>query len=163
MPTCLNLRETYGDKYRVAYEESYYAEHGSGSRADDPWLQIIPCQHGHIGPFCTNRLFASTDRRGPTARALRALDCCEVWMDGDDGLSVMFAPADFKRVAAVMKPKRKRQLSPERRAALIEAGKSNRFLPARHGVNASPNERQRVPMASHVQSHQATEGGHGQI
>ena len=154
MPTCLNLRTTYGDKYRIEYEPSYHAEYGDNARVDDPWLQIIPCQHGHIGPFCSHRLFASTDRSGSIAKALRALPCVEVWQDGSDGLSVMFYPADAKQVFAVMKPRRKRQLSPEHLAKLTAASAAYRFQPASHGSKAPENDPETHATHLDGQSHQ---------
>jgi len=52
---CVNLRERFGRRYRVEYEESYYAQHGPRARIEDPWLQIIPCRAGHVYPWATRR------------------------------------------------------------------------------------------------------------
>jgi hypothetical protein len=40
--------------------------------------------------------------------------------DGDDGATIVFDVADFDKVAAVMKPLRRRQLSIEQRQACAE-------------------------------------------
>ena len=60
----------------------------------DPWLQIIPCRHGHIYPYGGDRLVASTAKRGSVARKLSELDCTELWRDGDDGVGVLFHVCD---------------------------------------------------------------------
>ncbi len=35
MVDCINLREHFGDRYRVIWEESYHAEYGEGARVED--------------------------------------------------------------------------------------------------------------------------------
>ena len=37
MPDCVDLKEHFGHKYRVAYEESYAAERGERAFARDPY------------------------------------------------------------------------------------------------------------------------------
>ena len=56
---CPNLKELYGDRFKVRYEESYFAEHGSGAWREDPWLMILLCQRGHICPWGPDTLAAS--------------------------------------------------------------------------------------------------------
>jgi hypothetical protein len=132
---CVNLRERFGRRYRVEYEESYYAERGPGARADDPWLQIIPCRAGHIYPWGPAMLAASTSSRGSTARKLAALPGATLWQDGSDGMTILFPVERFPKVAALMHPKRRRQLSPEQKAKLLEAGAKHRFT---DGAQARP-------------------------
>jgi len=60
-PTCVNLRERYGRRYRVTYEPSYHPEHGPNARIHDPWLMIVPCRFGHIFPHGGSTLAASVD------------------------------------------------------------------------------------------------------
>ena len=83
---CINLKKQFGEQYKVEYEEeSYFAERGEGARADDPWLQIILCKHGHIYPQGGVRLGASTNKRGGIARKLARLECTEVLQDSWSG------------------------------------------------------------------------------
>lgn len=131
MNDCINLRERFGDKYRVTYEESYYAEHGDHGRADDPWLLQLECENGTIYPYGGNELVASTRRRGPVANRLAALACVTVWRDASDGIDVRIDVANFDKVAAVMKPRRKRQVSDAERARLAE-------MSARHSPFRKP-------------------------
>ena len=136
---CVNLKKAFGDRFKIAWDESYFAEHGRSARADDPWLQIIPCQHGHIYPYGGDRLVASTDKRGSVARKLSGFACTTVWRDADDGVDVLFHVGDFKTVAELMKPRRRRRLSPEQRAKLVAAGRAYQKRPQQPGVQA-PSE-----------------------
>lgn len=122
MPTCIDLKARFGHRYRVDYEESYRAECGDSARAHDPWLLTIPCRHGHIYPHGGELLAASTNRRGPITNRLAALPCVCVVQDGDDGINVLFHASDLDKVAAILKPKRRRRLSPEHRVKLTTAG-----------------------------------------
>jgi hypothetical protein len=124
---CVNLRERFGDRYRVGYEESYYADRGDSARKDDPWLQIVLCQHGHIYPRGGQGLAASTDKRGTVAKRLAALDCTTMLQDVDDGINAAFHVDDFDRVAQLMKPRRRRRgrpMSEEEKKRLAEMGRS---------------------------------------
>jgi len=119
----VNLRERFGRRFRVEYEESYHAERGADARADDPWLMIIPCRFGHIFPHGGSTLAASVDGFPKIAGRLKRLACCRVHHDGDFGeLTVLFDVADFAKVARIMRPRRRRQVSPRERERLRAMG-----------------------------------------
>ncbi len=125
-PTCINLKERFGDRFKVEYEESYFAER-SKRTVEDPWLMILLCQHGHVYPHGGEILVASTDRRGSIAKRLAKLDCVTVLQDAADGINAAFHVSSFDRVAEIMRPRKARRLSPEQRARLAEAGRNFRF------------------------------------
>ena len=118
MANCIDLKEKFGQRYRVVRSEP------GDTRGRDPWLLAIPCRHGHIYPQGRELLAASTNNRGPIARRLAALPCCRVVQDGDDGINAVFDANDFASVAAVMRPNRRRQLSAEHKARLVAAGQA---------------------------------------
>lgn len=126
---CVNLKERFGQRYRVRYEESYRAQYGPRAFTVDPWLQIIPCQHGHVLPHGGDMLAASTDRRGPIARRLIALPEATIHQDGDDGVTVLFQVDQFDAVAEVMKPRRRRIVSEAERERLRTLGAKYGFQP----------------------------------
>ena len=130
---CVNLKERFGKRFKVGYEESYYVEHGDQAWVDDPWLQMILCRYGHVFPHGGNMLAASTDKAGRTARKLKALPGVIVHQDGDDGVTVLFPMERFDEVAAIMLPKRRRRLSEAAKVRLVEAGAKTRF---QHGVRS---------------------------
>ena len=126
---CINLKERFGGRYRIGRDPSYHVEHGEHGRADDPWTMILLCQHGHVYPHGGDLLGAATDKLGGVARALMALPCCTVAQDGDDGVNVTFHVDDFRQVANLLKPRRRRQISEAERERLAS-------LSAQHGFQA---------------------------
>jgi hypothetical protein len=123
----IDLHERFGSRYRVEFEESYYAEHGPHATVNDPWLQIIPGRLGHIYPFGGELMAASTDSRGPIAKRLAVLPFCQVYQDGDDGVTVVFHVKHLREVAKVIRARTTRKLSPEAKQRLLDAGAKNRF------------------------------------
>ncbi|MBN2025122.1 MAG: hypothetical protein JW809_20260 [Pirellulales bacterium] len=118
-PDCIDLKARFGRRYRLGRDESYGAERGPGGRARDPWTLMIPCRFGHLYPFDADLLAASVDGFPRVAGRLRALACCRVWQDGDRGeLTVVFHVNDLAEVARIVRPRRRRRLSPEQRATL---------------------------------------------
>ena len=109
---------SFGEHYRVIYEESYYAQYGERARVVDPWLMIIPCQYGHLYPHGDDMLGFATDKKGPLAKRLSRLDFVTTHQDGDDGVNVVLPAERFEEVARIVKPKRRRQLSEAQKATL---------------------------------------------
>lgn len=129
MPDCIDLKQRYGHQYRTVPEQSFRAERGDTARAVDPWLMTIPCQHGHIFPFGGSVLAVATNTRGGISKRLAALNCCTLHQDGDDGCNLLFDARHFARVAKIVKPRKRRRLSPEHRAKLLAATEGHRFKP----------------------------------
>ena len=114
---CVNLRERFGKRYRVRHEESFRAE---GRRVACPELMILLCKYGDIYPWGGQMLAASVDGHPKIAGKLRQLECVEVVQDGDFGeLTAAFDVDDFAKVAKVMRPRRRRQVTPEQRAEMV--------------------------------------------
>ena len=123
---CIDLKERFGRRHRVRYEESYRAERGRG-RTRDPWLMVLACRYGHILPWGGNLLAASVDGHPNIAGRLRTLSCCTVVQDGDFGeLTATFDVADFQTVARVMRPRCRRQLSDQQKAEMVKRLHSSR-------------------------------------
>jgi hypothetical protein len=134
--SCIDLKLHFGGRLRVIHDDSYLADHGKHGRVCDPWLQLIPCRNGHIYPHGGVLLGASTNNRGPIARALAALPGVLVVQDGNDGINVVFPVVEFEAVAAILKPRRRRILSPERAAELTERLRRYRFTAADQNAGA---------------------------
>lgn len=121
--TCINLKERFGHRFKVVYEESYRADRGDGARAERPWLLIVPGRYGHIFPHGDNLLAASVDGYPKLAGKLRRLPCCRVHQDGEEGeLTVVFDVSDFAKVARIIRPRRRRQVSAQERDRLRGMG-----------------------------------------
>ena len=77
---------------------------------------------------------AVTDRAGPTARKLAALDFATVHQDGSDGMTVLFPVERFPEVATLMHPKRRRRMTEEQRQAATERLAKYAFTAARQNA-----------------------------
>lgn len=142
-PGCLDIRDRFGRRFKIEYEESYRAERPEFRTAEALWLTVIPCRHGHICPWGGDNLAACTKTAGPVARRLKALPFVDVAQDGSDGVNVVFHVEHLEEVAAIMQPRRRRVLSEPARVRLAEAGARTRFG---RGIQTAPNERPCVPM-----------------
>ena len=118
--TCINLKQHFGGRYRVQYEESYYVERPEFRAVGGPWLTMIPCQNGHIFPWGGSTVAACTNTRGRVATKLKKTASCKVAQDGDDGVTVLFDVEDFEAVAEIMKPRKRRRLSEEQKQKAVE-------------------------------------------
>jgi hypothetical protein len=125
MNTCINLRQRFGKRYKVEYDEA------SAGRKDDPWLQIIACRRGHIYPHSADLLGVATNGRGSTAKAISRLPGVTIIQEGDDGINAVFPLNMFAAIAKLVKPRRKRQLTAEQRQAAAQRLAQHRFSAAR--------------------------------
>jgi len=136
MNECIDLKEHFGNRYKVTHEESYQAESGESGRLHDPWLLKIPCTNGHIYPHGSDFLAASTNHRRRVAKRLAALPGVEVRQDGDDGINVVFHVDDFEEVAAIMHPRRKRRLTTDQRTENLKRLREHQFRSAAHDAGS---------------------------
>ncbi len=116
----IDLKERFGHKYKVAYDEAAGARH-------DPWMVQIPCQHGHFYPHGGREIGFATDKRGPIAKRLARLPFTKVVQDGDDGINLIFDIEHFDAIAAIVIPRKRRQVSESERQRLKEIGRQTRF------------------------------------
>ena len=120
--TCLNLLETFGDRYQIRWEEP------ANSRWTDPWYQLIPCRLGHIYPHGGDLLGFASRRRGGVTRRVASLPYATVMQAGDGGANILFPADRFFEVAMMVHPRQRRRLTDAQRAAAIE--RLQRYWPA---------------------------------
>jgi hypothetical protein len=122
-PTCINLQERFGKRYRVSLEANGASKH-QWPKEDWPWLMELRCRYGRVYPKGGEILQATTDRPRIGAQ-LRALPC--VLTTRGDAEIVVTVPVDHApAVVALLRPYRRRQLSDAQRERL-------RVLSAAHG------------------------------
>jgi hypothetical protein len=108
----VDLRALAGRRYRVSLDESAELD---GSEAERPWHLRIPCRYGHVYVHGRETLGAYTDRPGVIPRLL-AVPGVRVHQRGDTEVTVTFPPDRLDAVAAVLKARRRRQLTEAERA-----------------------------------------------
>lgn len=130
--TCINLFETFGDKYAVAWDGA------RKGKERDPWLLIVPCKNGHISPH-GGRLLAVylSNRSNTVARIKREVASAKPHQQGDREASILFDVKDFDQVAAIVGARRKRKLNltDEQRRAI-----GDRLKNGRDRKSANPDE-----------------------
>lgn len=141
---CINLKERFGQKYKVTYEESYYAERTIDSLVD-PWMMILLCRNGHICPWGDSLLAACTKTNGPVANRLRKLSFVTVAQDGADGVNVLFDVKHFDKIAAIMLPRRRRTLSEEQKQKCVERLQKHRPTKGKSSFLAAAQQPETTP------------------
>jgi hypothetical protein len=119
-PTCINLREPFGQQYRIGFDEA--AEGKS-----DPWMMTIPCRFGTIYPHGGEDLAVEVDGHARISKKVGAIPGIVLHQDGDDEKTFVFPVDLFDQVAAIVEPKRVKRLTDEQRARLVEAGQLYQF------------------------------------
>ena len=116
--TCVNLLEAYKD-YKVTFDPAYESRRVP-RRCLDPSMMQLPCRGKGVTiyPFGGDRLAVEVDGRPGLAKKLTGTPDVEPWQDGDREKTFLFPVGRFSEVAAVVKPHRRRRLSPEWRAEL---------------------------------------------
>jgi len=107
-----NLQNLFGDRYRIDHDpaDRTFAE------KPDPWMQTLPCRNGLIYAHAANRL--AVECKTGTARKLMAVPGVTVHQQGDTECTLLFDLAIFDAVAAIVKPRRRRKWSDEKRQAM---------------------------------------------
>jgi hypothetical protein len=118
---CINLQQQFGTRYRVTFDAAYSPKHVPRNKLD-PWTMQILCQRGVVYPHGGDVLAVEVEGRRVTANRLRQLDCTTTFQEGDSFLAVTFHVADFDEVAAIVKPRRRRQVSEVERQRLALIG-----------------------------------------
>jgi hypothetical protein len=114
MPTCVNLCERFGDRYRVRHDPAADAP----SQRKDPWTMTIPCRSGAvIYPYGGDLLAVEIDYHTHLAKRLAAIPGVRPHQCGDGERTFLFPVELFDQVAKLVKPRLKRRLTPEQRAA----------------------------------------------
>lgn len=120
---CLNLVELFGKTLRTGWDPAYIPDYQSvPKRCRDPWLMTIPCRGGIvIYPYGGNRLAVEIDHHGILAKRVAQIPGVICTQNGEREKTYVFDLSLFDQVAAIVKPKKRRILTPEQRAKLLSA------------------------------------------
>lgn len=137
MTVCINLKERFGDRYRIAFDPAYNPR-GRPKKLLDPWMMIIPCRYGEIYPDGGDFLRVDIDGHNRIAARVAELQYCELVQDGDIEQTIRFPVTKFEQVAEIVRPYRRRQISDKERTRLWELGLPHRFTKQQRQSSAVP-------------------------
>lgn len=113
-PSCIDLRPwAIARRYRWRWEEGYQVGD------DAPWFVEIPCRYGLIYPKGGDILLAYCNRG--IKRHVAKLDGLEHHQSDDDAEVFRFPVDLLDKVAAILKPRRRRTLDPDKARAIGRA------------------------------------------
>jgi hypothetical protein len=98
---CINLKERYGHRYRIAWDPADESGHRH------PWMMTMSCRRGTIYPYGGNLLAVDVDGHPITARRLAELGL-RCTQDGDAEKTFVFPLERFEEVAALVLPRKRR-------------------------------------------------------
>lgn len=130
MSECPNLREIYGKRYKITFDEGYNPRNVPRNNLD-PWMMQIPCQRGLIYPYGEDLLAVEVDGHPGVAKQLLRLNCTTLIQDGEHEKTFRFPASAFREVARIVKPNRRRQMTPEQKA--VAAARLKKYSFARKG------------------------------
>lgn len=107
----VNLVERFGKGYRIGFDASR-----SSAWNHDPWMMTVRCRYGEIYPHGETTLAVDVEGHGKIAAQLAALASVTFHRPN----TFLFDAADFDKVAAIVKPRRRRQLTQEQRERQAE-------------------------------------------
>lgn len=108
----INLQKMF-PAYRITYDESYDVK-GTRKATRDPWYMQIPCAKGiTIYPHSDTMLAVEVNDRNVLAKRIQAVHEIVTHQDGHREKTFLFPPSTFDRIAAIVKPKKRRVVSEE--------------------------------------------------
>jgi hypothetical protein len=152
-PTCINLEERFGRRYRIAWEAGGKTK-PLWPREEWPWLMELRCHGGKVYPWGGELLQAVTERRRSGAQ-LRALPCV-IHARGVDEVVIRFHVDNIEQVLAILKPYRRRQVSEAEKERLAAMGESFRF----GGVTGVQSDLAALESTNATATRASTGGGH---
>jgi len=121
----MNMKELYGDKYKVVDDGT-----DDSDRAERVTCMEIRGKYGAIYPQNANTLAVRFDSTIIAKKAEATIPGLKLHRNGDFEKVYLFAPAQFSQVADIMQARKRKVLTPEARAILVERmrGLRNRVL-----------------------------------
>lgn len=128
----INLRERFGKLYRISHDEA-------AESRNDPWTYTLSCERGTIYPHGGDLLAVEVDGRPITAKKVAALPGVVLHQDGDHEKTFLFHVDLFEQVAELVKPRKRRHLTDEQRAAAAVRLAEHQFKPHASNVVDAQN------------------------
>jgi hypothetical protein len=141
-PTCVNLSELYGDRFRIFWDEAYDPDYKHVPKdLRDPWyMELRGGERGpgrnsgpgfSIYPYGHNTLALEIDYHNPTAAKIAKIPGVRIHQDGDQEKTLLFDVSLFEQIAPLLKLRKKRLVSEAERARLAHVGAATRLTARR--------------------------------
>lgn len=118
--TCINLLTVFGKQYRISFDPAYEPKHVPRNNRDSWMMQMHCAGRGvTIYPHGGDLLAVEVNGRRGVAGRLLAMGL-RLHQDGHQEKTFLFPLGRFEDVAAVVHPRRRKRLSPERQQAARE-------------------------------------------
>jgi hypothetical protein len=116
-----NFQSVFGARYQIGHDPAAK----TASEKADPWMMTLPCENGVIYPHGANRL--AVECKTKTANKLMAIPTITVHQHGDTEWTLLFDLEMADLVFGIVKPRKRRRLSEEQKAANAERLKHHWF------------------------------------
>lgn len=122
MTDCIDLKERFGDRWRIGRDESF------SYQSTDPWRHLILCKYGEIYPYGGRLLcclIVRQTKQGASRMAdkvLREVPGSWLHQDGDVEKVIVFEVDYLEIVAGILRAKVRHRLSAAHKEKLIAAG-----------------------------------------
>ena len=141
---CVDIRQLpMAKRWRWQYDGSFAWEKNPEVRGDGRWYVEVICKYGLIYPYGDGDLLALSTAKGMSKRLLDLDPAVRIHQNGSGEGVVRFPAGLLAAVAALLKPRYKRLLDPER-ARIISEGNPRDA----HGRLRSPGTTQDDPDGS---------------
>jgi len=142
--SCINLKNSFGLKYKITLDIS--AIHEVGGRSD-PWYFQIPCKFGHIYPYSDTMLAFYCMGYKIKHKIIRELPEIEIIQDGDVEAVFIFPLSQFEKIAKYARPKKRRRLSEKHHSRLLDSNLGCRFKSSNCDSNGGLGRQDRLSEA----------------
>ena len=111
MNTCINLKDVFGSKYKITFDESYSPKHKNKDLLD-AWYMQLPCKSKDvcIYPYGNTKLCVEVNNKQKIAKQLLQLPNIKVHQNGGlrGNMTFTFDIKEFDLIAQIVKPKIKK-------------------------------------------------------
>lgn len=120
----MNLKEKFGSRYRVTLDESFKIA-DTESRKEEWRYQEIKGKYGVIFPYGWDKPAVTFTSNVVANRFSQKANDWQILQNGEDERTYLIPKSDLGEIFDAIKPRKKRQLTPEQRERLIEMGKKH--------------------------------------
>ncbi len=129
----IDLKKQYGKKYKIYMDEAWQAESSLSNpdkMKDKPWYYELRGKYGKVYLYSDkNNILAVHVNSNVISRRIERenQDIFSLYLKTSEGSIFLFDQEHTEFVAKLIKAKRKKQLSAQHKAKLIESGRAFRF------------------------------------